>query len=75
MKLILLGASGMVGAGALRVALEAPDVDAVLSIGRRPCGVTHPKLRELPLESVRLRDALLRARLPTPALIDRSASL
>src|SRR5262249_11061478 len=28
-------------------ALADPDVDAVLSIGRRPCGVHHPKLREL----------------------------
>ena len=52
MKLILLGASGMVGAGALRVALEDPGVDAVLSIGRRPCGVTHPKLRELLLDDL-----------------------
>ncbi len=47
MKIILFGASGMVGAGALREALEAPEVDAVLSVGRRPCGVVHPKLREL----------------------------
>ena len=52
MKLILLGASGMVGAGALRVALDDPEVEAVLSIGRRPCGVTHPKLRELLLEDL-----------------------
>lgn len=49
MKLILLGASGMVGAGALREALADPAVEAVLSIGRRPSGVTHPKLRELRL--------------------------
>jgi uncharacterized protein YbjT (DUF2867 family) len=47
MKIILLGASGMVGAGALREALAAPEVEAVLSVGRRPCGVVHPKLREL----------------------------
>jgi uncharacterized protein YbjT (DUF2867 family) len=47
MKVILFGASGMVGAGTLREALEAPEVEAVLSIGRRPCGVAHPKLREL----------------------------
>jgi len=46
MKLILLGASGMVGAGALREALASPDVHSVLSVGRRPSGVTHPKLRE-----------------------------
>jgi len=47
MKLILLGASGMVGAGALREALASPDVHSVLSVGRRPSGVTHPKLCEL----------------------------
>ena len=47
MKLILFGASGMVGAGVLREALEAPHVDAVLSVGRRPAGVTHSRLREL----------------------------
>lgn len=47
MKLILLGASGMVGAGALREALAAPEVESVLSIGRRSSGVVHPKLREL----------------------------
>ena len=47
MRIILLGATGMVGAGALREALEDPDVEAVLSVGRRSCGVQHPKLREL----------------------------
>jgi uncharacterized protein YbjT (DUF2867 family) len=47
MKLILLGATGMVGAGVLREALADPGVDAVLSIGRRASGTTHPRLREL----------------------------
>ncbi|RKI36780.1 hypothetical protein D7Y27_27305 [Corallococcus sp. AB004] len=47
MKVIIFGATGMVGAGALREALSAPEVEAVLSIGRQPCGVEHPKLREL----------------------------
>jgi uncharacterized protein YbjT (DUF2867 family) len=46
-KLIFFGATGMVGAGALREALRAPEVQSVLSVGRRPSGVTHPKLREL----------------------------
>ncbi|AFE06559.1 hypothetical protein COCOR_05762 [Corallococcus coralloides DSM 2259] len=52
MKVIVLGATGMVGAGALREALNAPEVDAVLSIGRQPCGVEHPKLRELLLNDL-----------------------
>ena len=47
MKLIVFGASGMVGAGALREALASADVETVLSVGRRACGVVHPRLREL----------------------------
>ncbi|OJT25201.1 hypothetical protein BO221_12620 [Archangium sp. Cb G35] len=46
MNIILFGATGMVGAGALREALNAPEVESVLSIGRHSCGVVHPKLRE-----------------------------
>lgn len=49
MRLIVFGATGMVGAGALREALAAPEVESVLSIGRHPCGVEHPKLREIAL--------------------------
>ncbi|MGB8930080.1 MAG: NAD-dependent epimerase/dehydratase family protein, partial [Anaeromyxobacteraceae bacterium] len=49
MKIILFGASGMVGTAALREALAAPEVEGVLGIGRRPCGVEHPKLKELVL--------------------------
>ncbi|MFL6451734.1 MAG: hypothetical protein ACJ746_29275 [Bryobacteraceae bacterium] len=47
MKLILFGATGMVGSGALREALADVEVEAVLTIGRRSCGVHHRKLREL----------------------------
>jgi uncharacterized protein YbjT (DUF2867 family) len=47
MRVVLFGATGMVGAGALREALADPDVEAVLSVSRRPCGVEHAKLREL----------------------------
>lgn len=47
MKLILFGATGMVGAGVLREALADPGVDEVLAISRRACGVQHDKLREL----------------------------
>ena len=47
MKLILFGATGMVGAGALQEALADPAVSAVLSVGRRPSGVEHPRLQEL----------------------------
>ena len=47
MKVVLFGASGMVGQGALRECLLAPDVESVLVIGRSPTGQTHAKLREL----------------------------
>ena len=47
MRLILFGATGMVGAGTLREALADPEVDAVLSVSRRSCSVQHPKLREV----------------------------
>jgi hypothetical protein len=47
MKIIVFGATGMVGAGVLREALNAPAIEAVLSIGRHTCNVVHPKLREL----------------------------
>ena len=47
MKIILFGATGMVGHGVLRECLLAPDVEAVLAIGRTATGLAHPKLREL----------------------------
>ena len=37
----------MVGGGILRCYLDDPTVGRILSISRRPCGVTHPKLEEL----------------------------
>src|ERR1700722_16712869 len=47
MKVILFGATGMVGKGILRQCLLDPDVKSVLSIGRKSSGVSHPKLRDL----------------------------
>jgi uncharacterized protein YbjT (DUF2867 family) len=47
MKVILFGGSGMVGQGVLRECLTDPGVEAVLSVGRSPLGVAHPKLREI----------------------------
>jgi len=46
-RAILFGATGMVGEGVLRKALDHTDVESVLVIGRRSCGVSHPKLKEL----------------------------
>lgn len=47
MRVILTGATGMVGEGVLLECLENPAVERVLSVSRRACGRTHPKLREL----------------------------
>lgn len=47
MNVIIFGASGMVGAGALLECLADPRVTSVLVIGRTSCGVTHPKLTEI----------------------------
>lgn len=46
MKVILTGATGMVGEGVLLACLDHPDVEEVLSVSRRPCGRRHPKLHE-----------------------------
>jgi len=47
MKVILFGATGMVGQGVLRECLAAPDVEAVLAIGRSRTTTQHARLREL----------------------------
>lgn len=46
MKVILFGATGMVGQGVLRECLLAPEVEQVLAIGRSATGQSHAKLRE-----------------------------
>jgi putative NADH-flavin reductase len=47
MKVILFGATGMVGQGVLRECLRDEGVEGVLAVGRAASGQTHPKLREL----------------------------
>lgn len=47
MKVIITGATGMVGEGILEACMENPEIESVLSISRRPCGVQHTKLTEL----------------------------
>jgi uncharacterized protein YbjT (DUF2867 family) len=46
-RLVIVGATGMVGGYALRYALDEPDVEAVTAIGRRKLGIFHPKLKEV----------------------------
>ena len=47
MKVVIFGATGMVGQGTLRESLLAADVEEVLAVIRTPTGVSHPKLREV----------------------------
>ena len=67
MKVVLLGATGMVGGGALLECLDDDRVTAVLSISRRPCGMRHPKLAET------LADDLFHLEAVRPALSDADA--
>jgi uncharacterized protein YbjT (DUF2867 family) len=46
-RLVIVGATGMVGGYALRYALDNPAVKSVTSIGRKKVGISHPKLKEV----------------------------
>jgi uncharacterized protein YbjT (DUF2867 family) len=46
-RLVIVGASGMVGGYALRYALENSAVGSVTTIGRKKLGISHPKLKEV----------------------------
>jgi hypothetical protein len=46
-KAIITGVTGMVGEGVLHQCLHHPDIESVLVIGRRTCGIQHHKLQEI----------------------------
>src|SRR6476660_3003691 len=46
-RLVIVGATGMVGGYALRFALDNSAVKSVTSIGRKRLGISHPKLKEV----------------------------
>jgi uncharacterized protein YbjT (DUF2867 family) len=46
-KAIITGVTGMVGEGVLHECLLHPDVESVLVINRKLCGVKHEKLKEI----------------------------
>ena len=46
-KVIITGASGMVGKGVMLECLDHPQIDEVLAIVRKPLSEEHPKLRQL----------------------------
>jgi len=47
MKVIVTGATGLVGEGVLLVCLENPEITEVISISRKPINRKHNKLKEL----------------------------
>lgn len=47
MKVIITGATGMVGKGVLLECLDHSAIDEVLTIGRSPLDIDHPKLKQL----------------------------
>ena len=46
-NVIITGSTGMVGEGVLHECLRHQSVKSVLVINRKPCGVTHEKLKEI----------------------------
>jgi len=46
-RVIVTGATGMVGEGVLNECLQNNNVEQVLVINRRACGINHPKLKEI----------------------------
>lgn len=46
-RIVIVGATGMVGGYAIRYALDHPAVGNVTAIGRRKLGISHPKLKEV----------------------------
>lgn len=49
-KIIITGATGMVGGHALGYCLDSAQIGEVISLVRRPSGKTHPKLKEIILD-------------------------
>jgi uncharacterized protein YbjT (DUF2867 family) len=60
-RVLLFGASGMVGQGVLRECLASPDVDEVVCVVRKPLGQSHAKLAELVQDDVSDLSALAKA--------------
>lgn len=46
MKVIITGTTGMVGEGVLLECLNMVQVTEILSVSRKPTGISHPKLKE-----------------------------
>lgn len=46
-KVIITGASGMVGEGILHECCQRNEIEEILIVGRRSCGYTHLKVKEI----------------------------
>jgi uncharacterized protein YbjT (DUF2867 family) len=46
-RIVIVGATGMVGGCALRYALDHPSVGVVTVVGRKKLNISHPKLKEV----------------------------
>lgn len=47
LKVIITGATGMVGEGVLQESISNPNIEKILLINRKPSGYTHPKIEEI----------------------------
>ena len=47
LRVIVTGVTGMVGEGVLHECLQNKDVEQLLIVGRKSCGIQHPKLKEI----------------------------
>lgn len=47
MRVLVFGATGMIGYGVLLEALDAPDVEHVTTVGRRAVDIEHDKLEQI----------------------------
>lgn len=46
-RAVVTGVTGMVGEGVVHECLQHKDVELVLVIGRKSCGINHPRLKEI----------------------------
>lgn len=47
LKVIITGATGMVGEGVMQECIANPKVEKILLVNRKPSGVVHPKVTEI----------------------------
>ena len=47
MKLIITGATGLIGGGTIHNALAHPNVTSVIVLSRRETGISNPKLKTI----------------------------